>query len=129
MAKRETNPQDASQQPSFEEALDKLEASVHQLEEGDLGLNEALAVYEQGVKLLRHCYQLLEGAERRIELLSGVDAEGKPVTTPMDDAATTLDEKAQRRSRRRSTAEERPAPPGNNPTEGEGDMDVPRGLF
>ena len=42
----------------------------------ELGLGESLACYEEGVKLLKLCYNLLEQAERKIELLSGVDAEG-----------------------------------------------------
>lgn len=89
--------------PSFDEALRGLEAVVHQLEEGQLGLEQALARYEHGVKLLRHCYGMLEGAERRIELLTGVDAEGNPVTQPFDDEATLAAEnKAQGRSRKRS---------------------------
>ena len=95
----------AGQQPTFEEALEELEAIVHELEEGEIGLNEALARYEHGVKLLRQCYDLLERAERKIELLGGVDAQGKPVTEPFADAALSLDEKAQRRSRRRTTGD------------------------
>ena len=68
--------------PSFEAALASLEAIVHDLEDGDLGLAEALARYEQGIKHLRHCYDLLEQAERKIELLTGIDAEGRAKTTP-----------------------------------------------
>jgi exodeoxyribonuclease VII small subunit len=75
-------------QPSFEQSLKRLEEIVHQLEEGDLGLNEALERYEEGVGLLRQSYDLLQRAERRIELLSGVDAEGNPITKPFDDTAT-----------------------------------------
>jgi len=74
--------------PRFEEALERLEAIVHRLEEGDLGLDEALGQYEEGVGLLRRSYELLKQAERRIELLSGVDAEGNPITRPFDDQAT-----------------------------------------
>ena len=95
---------DPARQPSFEQALDKLEGIVHRLEQGEIGLNEALARYGQGVKLLRRCYELLEKAERRIELLSGVDAEGNPITTPLDDSSPSLGEKARHRSRRRSAA-------------------------
>ena len=75
--------------PSFEAALASLEAIVHDLEDGDLGLAEALARYEQGIKHLRHCYDLLEQAERKIELLTGVDAAGRAKTVPFaeDDAA------------------------------------------
>lgn len=90
---------------SFEKALARLEGIVDQLEEGDVGLAEALSVYEEGVKHLRQCYQLLEQAERRIELLTGVDAEGNPVSQPFDEAETaTLEKKGASRSRRRSSS-------------------------
>lgn len=102
MAKQKPEPRDP-QEPSFEEALRQLEGIVRQLEEGELGLDEALARYEDGVKLLRRCHQLLEQAERRIELLSGVDAEGNPICTPLEDPSLPLDEKAKQRSRRRSS--------------------------
>jgi exodeoxyribonuclease VII small subunit len=102
-----TPPSDSpSGQLDFEQALKRLEEIVHSLEEGDLGLNEALKQYEEGVKLLRQSYELLERAERRIELLSGVDAEGNPITQPFDDSATIdQDEPGKRRSRRRSAPE------------------------
>ena len=95
-------PQDA-EQPNFEQALAGIESIVRELEEGQLGLEDALARYERGVKLLRQCHEQLRQAERRIELLAGVDAEGNPVGTPLDDAALDLGEKARQRSKRRST--------------------------
>jgi len=55
--------------PSFEVALDQLEGSVARLEEGDMPLEEALALFESGVKLSRQCQSTLEEAERRIEIL------------------------------------------------------------
>lgn len=70
--------------PTFEEALADLETVVAELEGGQLGLDEALAGYERGVARLRRCHDLLERAERRIEVLSGFDAEGRPVTEPLD---------------------------------------------
>ena len=97
------------QEPSFEASLASLEQIVHDLEEGKLGLNEALGRYEEGVRLLRRCYGLLERAERRIELLSGIDAEGNPITQPFaDPAAGSLEKKGEGRSRRRT------APPEEN---------------
>ncbi len=54
---------------SFEGALERLEAIVDQLEEGDLGLEEALAAFEEGVALSRRCAGELDAAERRIEIL------------------------------------------------------------
>jgi exodeoxyribonuclease VII small subunit len=87
----------------FEDALEKLEETVRALEEGELGLAEALNRYEDGVKHLKRCYALLENAQRRIELVTGVDENGNPRTTPLEDAeAGSLDEKADSRGKRRS---------------------------
>jgi exodeoxyribonuclease VII small subunit len=86
MAKERPAPE--GETPDFEKSLERLEEIVRMLEEGEIGLSEALARYEEGVKLLRQSYDLLQKAERRIELLSGVDAEGNPVATPFDDSAT-----------------------------------------
>lgn len=73
---------------SFESALEQLEAAVRELEGGDLGLDGALAKYERGVTLLGRCYGLLEQAERKVELLAGVDEEGRPIMKPFDESAT-----------------------------------------
>lgn len=97
-----------SGQPTFEESLARLEEITERLEEGQLGLGESLACYEEGIKHLKQCYELLERAERKIELLSGIDAQGNPITEPFDDAASTLDETAKTRGRRRSTPEKPP---------------------
>ncbi len=88
MAETAQPPVQPSVQPSFEQSLGELEQIVRQLEEGQLGLAESLASYELGVKRLKECYQLLERAERRIELLERVDADGEAVTRPFDAAAT-----------------------------------------
>lgn len=72
----------------FEAALDELEQIVGTLESGDAPLAEALARYERGVRLLAQCHGLLDGAERTVALLSGVDADGRPVSTPFDTTAT-----------------------------------------
>lgn len=87
--------------PCFEDALAELETIVHQLEEGQLGLAEALARYEQGVKHLKHCYALLQDAERKIELLTGVKDDGTPITEPFADEAATLDPSAGRKRSRK----------------------------
>lgn len=55
--------------PTFEEALGQLEALVSRLEGGDLPLEEALRLFEQGVGLTRLCTSRLEDAERRVHLL------------------------------------------------------------
>jgi|GEM_PF-1107678 len=70
---------EAGKPPRFEESLAELEKIARDLEDGELGLEDALLRYEMGVKLLRQCHDLLGKAERRIELLAGVDADGNPV--------------------------------------------------
>jgi exodeoxyribonuclease VII small subunit len=93
----------------FEDSLAELELIVGQLESGNLSLADALARYEQGVKHLSSCQRMLERAERRIELLSGIDANGNPITRPFDDTeAATLEEKAQTRGQRRTSDAKRP---------------------
>ncbi len=57
------------EEPTFEEAMQRLESIVDRLEEGDMELETALAEFEQGVKLTRHCASQLEQAQRRIEIL------------------------------------------------------------
>jgi exodeoxyribonuclease VII small subunit len=90
--------------PSFEDSLGELEAIVAELESGKLGLADALARYEIGVKHLKSCHGLLERAERRIEILSGVDADGKPVTKPFDEQEfASLEERAAARGKRRTS--------------------------
>jgi exodeoxyribonuclease VII small subunit len=102
---KKKRPADADQQsPSFEESLDELEAIVADLEGGKLGLSDALARYELGVKHLKACQHWLQQAERKIELLSGVDAQGRPITEPFDDQQLdSLEDKAAARGRRRTS--------------------------
>ncbi len=56
-------------QPNFEQQLEALEAIVDQLEDGDLPLDEALKVFEKGVKLSRQCQQHLAEAEQKVTIL------------------------------------------------------------
>jgi exodeoxyribonuclease VII small subunit len=95
---------------TFEQLLEKLQGIVEQLEEGQLGLSDALVRYEEGVECLKQCYQALQKAERKIELLAGVDAEGNPVTEPFGEQAMSLDEKRESRSRRRTLPDAAPPP-------------------
>jgi len=55
--------------PDFETALKKLEEIVKKLENGELSLDSALELFEEGVKLSRFCHSKLEDAERRGEII------------------------------------------------------------
>ena len=65
--------------PSFEQALERLETIVEELEGGSLSLEVSLARYEEGVRLSRRLTQTLDQAEKRIERL--VEENGQPPTT------------------------------------------------
>jgi len=55
---------------SFEDALAELEATVRQLEEGNLPLAEAIALYERGMHLAQQCSDLLDAAQLQVEQLT-----------------------------------------------------------
>lgn len=55
---------------SFENAVKRLEKIASELEKEGYSLDESLALYEEGIKLIRYCNGLLEDAERKITLLS-----------------------------------------------------------
>ena len=73
---------------SFEDSLSDLERIVRDLEDGQLGLDEALARYEQGVALIRACQTQLGAAEQRILTLTGAEADGEAVLQPFAHEAT-----------------------------------------
>jgi exodeoxyribonuclease VII small subunit len=86
---------------SFEQALAELEHIVRELEDGQTGLEDALARYEQGVNLIKRCYNQLSQAEQRIQLLTGQDATGRPALQPFDHAPTTEVDKGDGKRRRK----------------------------
>jgi exodeoxyribonuclease VII small subunit len=61
----------ASDDLSLEGSLAELEKIVRALEDGDLTLEESLKAFERGVSLVRRCNALLDGAEQKIEILTG----------------------------------------------------------
>ena len=58
---------------TYEQALSELEGIAAALESGDHALDAALALYERGQALARHCARLLDQAELKIKSLSGED--------------------------------------------------------
>ena len=55
--------------PSFEEVYLNLEKIAEKLSENDLPLDEAIKLYEEGVKLSKFCAETLEKAKQKIEVL------------------------------------------------------------
>lgn len=64
----------AKEEGGFERSLSRLEDVVQHLENGDLTLDEALALYEEGIALTRRCQWLLSQAEQRVHDLQEVKA-------------------------------------------------------
>jgi exodeoxyribonuclease VII small subunit len=59
-----------AKEPPFEQALERLERIVKELEDGDRPLEESLRLFEEGVRLTRLCAARLDEAQRRIEMLA-----------------------------------------------------------
>lgn len=56
--------------PKFEAALKRLEEIVAMMEDEKIPLDDALALYEEGVRLAKFCAGTLDAAEKKIEILS-----------------------------------------------------------
>lgn len=77
----------------FEEALKQLEAIVSRLEIGDLPLEEALSIFEEGVRLTKLCSARLSEAEQRVNILvrsaesppGGLEERPFPVLSPVEE--------------------------------------------
>ena len=62
---------------SFEESLQELENIVHNLEQGDLNLEESMTLFERGLQLSQHSQKKLQDAEQKINILLHKDGEAK----------------------------------------------------
>lgn len=58
------------EQVSFEQAIERLEATVRKVEQGEVGLEQSIAEYERGMVLIKRCKEILAHAEQRVEELS-----------------------------------------------------------
>lgn len=73
----------------FESALTALEGKVKALEEGNLPLEEALKVFEEGMALAETCSAKLQEAEQKVEvLLKGADGKMRREPLDVEDADT-----------------------------------------
>ena len=76
-------PNSPAKNPSFEEALQKLESVVDAMEADDLPLETLLAKYEEGAKLVKICQEKLAEAELKIQQLEK-NAAGEIKLKPVD---------------------------------------------
>ncbi len=69
MAEKNELAQQISQYP-FEEAMERLERIVEELEKGEVSLEDAINLYQEGILLSRHCDLKLKQVEEKIRLLT-----------------------------------------------------------
>jgi exodeoxyribonuclease VII small subunit len=69
--------------PSFEQAIQRLEKIVADMESAELPLEDVLKKYEEGMRLVRFCSQKLEEAEKKIDILTK-KADGTVALKPFD---------------------------------------------
>lgn len=73
----------AEREPGFEDALAKLENIVRTLEVGDVRLEEALRLFEEGSALSKRCLEELDRIEKKLEEVRLVD--GRVVRVPLEE--------------------------------------------
>ena len=73
MAKNE--PQNNISKLSFEQAIKELGGIVEKIEQGQIPLADSISQYERGMSLIKHCRDILEKAEKRIEKVGEQKAE------------------------------------------------------
>lgn len=69
---------------NFEQSLNRLEEIVRRMEHGDVPLEEALKLFEEGTGLVASCTKLLDEAEMKVVLLSK-GADGTPEERTFED--------------------------------------------
>jgi len=69
---------------TFEQALAGLDEVVSRLESGEVGLEEAVALFERGQAYLVACRERLAAAQRRIDELTSTDLPGDPGAPPRE---------------------------------------------
>ena len=73
----------AQKKMSFEEAMQRLDEIVRQLEKGDVPLDASLALFEEGSALIAQCSKQLDTAEQKVVMLKK-GADGVPQELPFE---------------------------------------------
>lgn len=90
MSKAASTPQELS----FEDAMSRLDEIVGAMETDRMPLEDMIRSYEEGIALLKNCRQRLDGARRRVELISADLEGGKASTSAFEADPASEDEDA-----------------------------------
>ncbi len=74
---------------TFEEAMERMEEILRTLESGNETLDATLALYEEGVGLVRTCSRLLECATQRVQMLR-ITSEGEVALSDFEGKEETV---------------------------------------
>jgi exodeoxyribonuclease VII small subunit len=88
-----SKPKPSEAKPNFENAMDRLESIVGQMESGKLPLEELIVRYEEGMKLVKICQERLASTEQKIEIIAR-NSTGKPLVKdfePAEEIASTTE--------------------------------------
>lgn len=78
--------------PKFEECLQRLEKIVDELEKGNVPLEQAIKLFEEGVQLSDSCRKELDAAEGKVEIL--LKQNGKLQAEPFEPSAERAEAKS-----------------------------------
>jgi len=71
----------AASKLTFEQALEKLEQIVTQIEQGEVSLEQSIDKYAEGTRLIKHCRSVLDAAEKKVQVLAqssdGLESDGE----------------------------------------------------
>ncbi len=66
----------------FEDSIQRLKTIVEKIEQGEIPLQDSLEQYEQGMLLIKHCRDILQKAEKRIEKITKDQSGDTPAAEP-----------------------------------------------
>lgn len=85
MAKKKVGQAAPRQKATFEESVAEIRQIVTELESGELSLDRSIGRYEEAINRLRDCRGQLEDAQKRVQVLAGIDEDGQCVLEPLED--------------------------------------------
>jgi exodeoxyribonuclease VII small subunit len=85
----ERKPKDDLTKLTFEQAIGQLKEIVNKIEQGQIPLQDSLDQYEKGMALIKHCRDILQKAEKRIEKISREEP-SEPPEEPEEDPEPLL---------------------------------------
>ncbi len=86
-----TSKNDDIEKMTFEQAIQQLKGIVDRIEQGEIPLQDSLEQYEKGMALIKHCRDILQKAEKRIEKISKEELPEPPNEKEKDDSAPLLE--------------------------------------